>query len=133
MSVAIVDYNAGNVCSVTFALERLGVETCLTADPEKLLSAERVIFPGVGRAGAASKCLKESKLEQVIREIRAPFLGICVGFQLMCHSSEEDCTEGLKIFDLVVKKFPSSNDLKVPHMGWNKVTATGPLFSGVPL
>jgi len=117
MKVAIIKYNAGNIKSVLLALKRFGIEGNLTDDPEEILSADKVIFPGQGEASSAMKYLKERELDQVIRSIERPFLGICLGLQLLCSHSEEGNTECLGIFDAKVKKFPDT--LKVPHMGWN--------------
>jgi len=117
MKVAIIKYNAGNIKSVLLALKRFGIEGSLTDDPEEILSADKVIFPGQGEASSAMKYLKERELDQVIRSIEKPFLGICLGLQLLCSHSEEGNTECLGIFDAKVKKFPDT--LKVPHMGWN--------------
>lgn len=119
MKIAIVKYNAGNVQSVVFALNRLGIEPEITDDPEKLRAADKVIFPGVGEASSAMKYLKERGLDEVLRSLKQPFLGICLGMQLMCKHSEENDTECLGIFDLNLKKFPPKE--KVPHMGWNKI------------
>lgn len=117
MKVAIIKYNAGNIKSVMLALKRLGIEGILTDNPDEILAADRVIFPGQGEAKSAMKYLKERGLDKVIQSIERPFLGICLGLQLLCSHSEEGDTECLGIFDAKVKKFP--NDLKVPHMGWN--------------
>ena len=129
MKIAIVKYNAGNVLSVTHALRRLGIEPCLTDNPEELSTADKVIFPGVGEASTAMKYLREKKLDRILLELKQPFLGICLGLQLMCTHSEENDTDCLGIFDLRVKKFPAGQ--KVPHMGWNKVEMEDdPLFEG---
>jgi len=117
MKVAIIKYNAGNIKSVSLALKRFGIEGILTDDPEEILSADKVIFPGQGEASSAMKYLTERGLDTVIRSIEKPFLGICLGLQLLCSHSEEGDTDCLGIFDAQVKKFPE--DLKVPHMGWN--------------
>lgn len=117
MQVAVIKYNAGNIKSVMLALKRLGVEGNLTDNPDEILAADRVIFPGQGEAKSAMKYLKERGLDKVIQSIDKPFLGICLGLQLLCSHSEEGNTDCLGIFDANVKKFP--NDLKVPHMGWN--------------
>jgi glutamine amidotransferase len=117
MKVAIIKYNAGNIKSVLLALKRLGIEGNLTDNPDVILAADRVIFPGQGEAKSAMKYLKERGLDKVIQSIENPFLGICLGLQLLCSHSEEGDTECLGIFDAKVKKFP--NKLKVPHMGWN--------------
>lgn len=119
--IAIIDYNAGNIRSVLFALERLGVEPILTSDADVLHAADKIIFPGVGEAGTTMTYLKETGLADLIRDYKKPFLGICLGLQLMCKHSEEGDTDCLGIFDLSVKKFPSDMGLKVPHMGWNTV------------
>tara|TARA_R110001592_G_scaffold146888_2_gene371100 strand:- start:1112 stop:1696 length:585 start_codon:yes stop_codon:yes gene_type:complete len=130
MSVVIVDYNAGNVQSVTYALERLGVSPVLSADPEVIRSADRVIFPGVGEASTAMRFLKERKLDEVIKDLKQPVFGVCLGLQLMCTHSEENNTDCLGIFDVQVKKFEPT--LKVPQMGWNNLEhTTGPLFEGI--
>ncbi|KYG81811.1 imidazole glycerol phosphate synthase subunit HisH [Roseivirga echinicomitans] len=130
MSVVIVDYNAGNVQSVTYALERLGVSPQLSADPEVIRSADRVIFPGVGEASTAMRFLKERKLDEVIRDLKQPVFGVCLGLQLMCAHSEENNTDCLGIFNVQVKKFEPT--LKVPQMGWNNLEhTTGPLFKGI--
>ena len=136
VNVAVIKYNAGNIRSVLFALERLGVEATVTGEDAVIRQASHVIFPGVGAANSAMPYLQEHGLDQVIRSLTQPFLGICLGMQLMCSHSEEGDTECLGIFDLPVKKFqqPASGEkLKVPHMGWNKVQeAAAPLFSGLP-
>jgi len=130
MSVVIVDYNAGNVQSVTYALERLGVSPVLSANPEVIRSADRVIFPGVGEASTAMRFLKERKLDEVIKDLKQPVFGVCLGLQLMCTHSEENNTDCLGIFDVQVKKFEPT--LKVPQMGWNNLEHTiGPLFKGI--
>lgn len=129
MKIAIVKYNAGNVQSVTHALHRLGIEPCLTDDPQELSVADKIIFPGVGEASSAMKYLREKKLDKVLVSLKQPFLGICLGLQLMCTHSEENDTPCLGIFDLKVKRFPPGQ--KIPHMGWNRVDMKDdPLFSG---
>ncbi|MEO9954075.1 imidazole glycerol phosphate synthase subunit HisH [Nonlabens sp.] len=120
--IAIVKYNAGNIGSVTNALNRLGIENKVTDDPEELKAADKVIFPGVGEAGTAMNYLRERGLDQVIKELKQPVLGICLGMQLMCSHSEEGDTECLGIFDTTVKKFPATESMKVPHMGWNSLS-----------
>ncbi|PWJ44006.1 imidazole glycerol phosphate synthase subunit HisH [Sediminitomix flava] len=131
MKVAIVKYNAGNVQSVIYALNRLGIDPIVTDDPDELKSADKVIFPGVGEAASAMKYLKEKNLDTVIKELTQPVLGICLGLQLLCKHSEERDTECLGIFDVEVKRFPSS-DLKVPQIGWNRVfDLKSPLFKDV--
>jgi glutamine amidotransferase len=128
--IAIVKYNAGNIQSVKNAVERLGF-SCLVTDDETILkSAEKVIFPGVGEASSAMKYLKERKLDEVIKNLKQPVLGICLGQQLMCNFSEESDTECLGIFDVNVKKF--ENKEKVPHTGWNNLTnRNSELFNGI--
>lgn len=132
--VVIIKYNAGNIRSVDFALKRLGVDAVITDDPELILSAEKVIFPGVGEARNAMAYLREREMDKVLRKITRPFLGICLGQQLMCTFSEEGDTECLGIFDEVVKRFkPDQQHLKVPHMGWNAIhDLKGPLYKGIP-
>ena len=120
--IVIVRYNGGNIQSVENALKRLGTQAIVTDDPEEILSADKVIFPGVGEAKSAMAYLKERELDKVLRSIKQPFLGICLGQQLMCSHSEEGDTECLGIFDEKVKKFQAlDTGLKVPHMGWNCV------------
>jgi len=127
---AIVKYNAGNIRSVLLALERLGEQAVWTDDPAVLRSADRVIFPGVGEAASAMAYLKERGLDEVLRSLQQPVLGICLGLQLFCRHSEEGDTNCLGIFDVEVKKFSGMNGtLKVPHMGWNTLENTrGTLF-----
>ena len=120
MDLKIVNYGAGNIKSIQFAFQRLGFDAVLTADPEAILKADKVIFPGVGEASSAMRKLKESGLDALIPELKQPVLGICLGMQLMCNSTEEGDTIGLGIFDTDVKRF--SNEVKVPQMGWNTVT-----------
>jgi glutamine amidotransferase len=128
--VAILKYNAGNVQSVIYALQRLGVDPVLTDDAETLLKADKVIFPGVGAAGTTMEYLKERKLDEVIRNIKNPLLGICLGMQLLCKHSEENDTDCIGIFDVNVKVFPPKE--KVPHMGWNNlVNCKGQLFKNI--
>jgi len=130
MKIVIIKYNAGNIKSVLLALKRLGHEAILTDNPEEILSADRVIFPGQGEAKSAMAYLKERGLDEVIKQIKQPFLGICLGLQLLCAHSEEGDTACLGIFDAKVKKFPA--DLKVPHMGWNTVEqAQDSSFDGI--
>lgn len=128
--IAIVKYNAGNIKSVTLALQRLGVEAKLTDNPDELRAAEKVIFPGVGEAGSAMRYLKERALDKLLPTLKQPFLGVCLGLQLMCAHSEEGDTECLGIFPNQVKQFPPQD--KVPHMGWNLLERTEhPLFGGL--
>lgn len=128
--IAIIDYVAGNVKSVENAVRRLGFETIITSDFEEIRNAEKVIFPGVGEASTAMKYLKQTNLEKLIPTLKQPFLGICLGQQLLCDFSEEGATKCLGIFDLKVKEFPSTDI--VPHMGWNNLQKLqGPLFEGI--
>ena len=130
--IAIVDYEAGNIKSVTNALERLGVEYTLTADPDAIRAADKVILPGVGNAAAAMASLRAKGLEPVIRSLRQPVLGICVGMQLMCRRSEEGDVACMDIFDCEVKRFAPEPGIKVPHMGWNILAnISGKLFRGL--
>lgn len=132
MSLVIIDYNAGNVQSVTYALQRLGVEPVLSADPEVIQKADRVIFPGVGEASTAMRFLKERNLDKVIKSLKQPVFGVCLGQQLLCAHSEENNTDCLGIFDVKVKKFEPK--LKVPQMGWNNLeNMNSPLFNGIDL
>ncbi|MEH0155132.1 imidazole glycerol phosphate synthase subunit HisH [Limibacter armeniacum] len=132
MKVAIVKYNAGNIQSVIYALNRLGVDPIVTDDPEELNKADKVIFPGVGEASTAMRYLKERGLDKVIPALKQPVLGICLGLQLMCKHSEENDTECLGIFDVPVQRFPHQENVKVPQMGWNKIThLKEPLFKGL--
>jgi glutamine amidotransferase len=129
--IAIVKYNAGNIQSVRFALERLGKEAIWTDDPEVLQSASHVIFPGVGEASTAMHYLRERGLDTVISELKQPVLGICLGLQLFCAYSAENDTECMGIFNTEVRLF-KSDTLKVPHIGWNNITGLkGPLFNGI--
>ena len=132
MNVAIVKYNAGNIYSVVNALKRLGVNPLLTDSKEELCSADRVLFPGQGEAGTCMKYLKERGLDSVIRDLRQPVLGICVGQQLLCRHSEEGDTDCIGVFDVDVKKFkPTCHAEKVPAMGWNRLgNLKSGLFSG---
>jgi imidazole glycerol-phosphate synthase subunit HisH len=124
MKLSIVKYNAGNIQSVLFALERIGVEAQVTDDVEELKSSDKVIFPGVGEASTAMNYLKERKLDKVIQDLKQPVLGVCLGMQLMCNYSEENDTECLGIFEEQVKRFAPTNQVgsyKVPQIGWNKI------------
>ena len=119
--IAIIDYKMGNLRSVENALKRLGAEFCVTADPAVIRAADKVLLPGVGNAAEAMHNLREAGLVEVIRSLRRPVLGICVGMQVMCRHSEEGDVECLNIFDSRVKRFTPAPDLKVPHMGWNQI------------
>ena len=119
--VAIIDYKMGNLRSVENVLKRLGAEFCVTADAAVIRAADRVLLPGVGNAAEAMHNLREAGLVEVIRSLRRPVLGICVGMQVMCRHSEEGDTPCLGIFDSRVKRFEPTAELKVPHMGWNKI------------
>ena len=128
--IAILKYNAGNVTSVENAVKNLGYEVVITDDFEILKTADKVIFPGVGEASSAMKYLIEKGLDQVIRELKQPVLGICLGMQLMCNSSEEGDTQGLGIFNTKVLKFPPQGI--IPQMGWNNfISLKGKLFDGI--
>ena len=133
MNVAIVKYNAGNIYSVVNALRRMGIEPVLTDDAEQLMKADRVLFPGQGHAGEAMAYLKARRLDEVIRSLRQPVFGICVGQQLLCRHSEEGDTDCIGIFDAEVKRFqPQRHEDKVPCMGWNKIYDTrSPLMTGI--
>lgn len=122
MNLVIIKYNAGNIQSVSFALERLGLDFSITDDPEEIKKADRVIFPGVGEASTTMKYLRDKHLDQLIRDLKQPVLGICLGMQLMCRHSEENDTTCLGIFNETVKRFLPQVDLKVPHMGWNTLS-----------
>ena len=125
MNVAIIKYNAGNIFSVDCALRRIGVTAEITDDPEKISKADKVIFPGVGEASSAMTHLRHHRLDEVIRNLSQPLLGICIGQQLLCAHSEEGDTDCIGIFDVPVKRFqPSADGLKIPHMGWNRVKLT---------
>lgn len=133
MKVVIIKYNAGNIRSVQIALERLGISPEISDDPEVILSADKVIFPGVGEANSAMQYLNARGLDKVIVGIKQPFLGICLGMQLMCVHSEENDTKCLSIFDENVRKFKSNDvNIKIPQIGWNSITQLkSELFRGV--
>ena len=122
MKIAVIKYNAGNIRSVAFALERLGIDYSITDDVEKIKSADKVIFPGVGEASTTMRYLTEMKLDKLIINLKQPVLGICLGMQLMCKYSDENNTPCLGIFDETVKLFKPVQNQKVPHMGWNSLT-----------
>ncbi len=119
MKIAIINYGAGNIQSIIFAIERLGYHAVLSKDPTEIKAADKVIFPGVGEASYAMKMLKESGLDTLIPTLTQPVLGICLGMQLMCNHTQEGNTDGLGIFDVNVIKFTSK--VKVPQMGWNTI------------
>lgn len=131
MKIVIIDYGAGNIQSIKFAIKRLGHDAVLSHDAKEIASADKVIFPGVGEASSAMSKLEATGLDKVIPELKQPVLGICLGMQLMCSSSEEGNTRGLGIFDLDVVKFPGT--VKVPQIGWNQIADLGTdLFQGIP-
>lgn len=130
MNLTIIKYNAGNVRSVTNALHRLGVEPLVSDDPDEIRKADKIIFPGVGEASTAMQYLRKTGLDSLIPTLTQPFLGICLGLQLMCAHTDENNTDCLGIFPLTVKRFPDS--MKVPHMGWNDISSLkGPLMKGL--
>lgn len=131
MDIAIIKYNAGNIYSVAFALKRLGINPVITADKELIQKADKVIFPGVGEAYTTMEYLKEHKMTELIRNLKQPVLGVCLGMQLMCRHSEEGNADCLGIFDVDVKRFISNqHEEKVPHMGWNTISdLRGGLFT----
>jgi imidazole glycerol-phosphate synthase subunit HisH len=136
MNIIIIKYNAGNIMSVDYALQRLGVKPEVTDDHDLIRAADKVIFPGVGEASTTMRYLKENKLDQLIPDLKQPVLGICLGLQLMCLHTEEGDTACLGIFDETVRKFNPSNGntgkLKVPHMGWNTIyNLKSDLFPGI--
>lgn len=141
MGVAIIKYNAGNIQSVLFAMERIGVDAEVTDDKEKISSADKVIFPGVGEAGSAMAYLLERNLDKVISELKQPVLGICVGMQLLCQYSEENNTTCIGVVPISLKKFKTdingnrseqNNMIKVPQIGWNSIyDLKSPLFNGI--
>ena len=130
MKIVIINYGAGNIQSIMFAIERLGYKAVLSNNPDEIKAADKVIFPGVGEASYAMKMLKESGLDTLIPTLKQPVLGICLGMQLMCNKSEEGNTKGLGIFDVDVIKFTSK--VKVPQMGWNQIyNLKSDLFKGI--
>ena len=132
MKIAIIDYKAGNIKSVEAALQQLGCQTVLTKSHDIIKSADKVIFPGVGNAGAAMEALRAEKLDALIPTLRQPVLGICLGMQLMCRHSEEEDADALGIFDVDVVKFDPTNGEKIPHMGWNQIyDLQTPLYQGI--
>ena len=130
MKIVIIDYGAGNIQSIQFALQRLGFEGFLSSNIQEIQSADKVIFPGVGEASSAMKKLRESGLDKIIPSLKQPVLGICLGMQLMCNSSEEGNTIGLNVFNVDIVKF--TNKVKVPQMGWNTIyNLKSKLFEGI--
>ena len=130
MNLVIIDYGAGNIKSLQFAFDRIGASAKLSKDVDEIVSADKVIFPGVGEANYAMTKLRESKLDLVIPTLKQDVLGICLGMQLLCQSSEEGNTKGLGVFESDVKRF--SNGLKVPQMGWNTIlNLKSPLFENL--
>ena len=133
MNLAIIKYNAGNIQSVMNALERLGFQAQVTDEAEKIKSADKVIFPGVGEASSAMKSLQQNKLDQLIRDLKQPVLGICVGMQLLCRHSDENNTGCLGIVPVQVKKFQATDpSLKITQVGWNNIyDLKSPLFKNI--
>ena len=133
MKTVIIKYNAGNIQSVLYALERLGVSAMVTDSMEEINTADKVIFPGVGEASTAMQYLRERNLDTLIKNLKQPVLGICLGMQLMCTHSTENNTSCLGIFDEQVKQFETSDpSIKIPQMGWNTIAALKtPLFKGI--
>ena len=130
MKLSIVNYGAGNIKSIQFAFQRLGIDAILTNNPEEIKASEKVIFPGVGEASSAMLKLKQTGLDKLIPQLTQPVLGICLGMQLMCNHTEEGNTDGLGIFDVNVKRF--SSQVKVPQMGWNTISnLKSGLFNGL--
>jgi glutamine amidotransferase len=133
MKTVIIKYNAGNISSVLFALERIGVRATVSDSIDKIISADRVIFPGVGEASSAMKYLQSKNLDSVIPSLTQPVLGICIGMQLMCSFSEENNVKCLGIFDEQVRRFPEKAGFKIPQTGWNTLdNLKSPLFDGLP-
>ena len=134
MNLAIIKYNAGNIQSVLYALERLGVQAIVTDKTEEILSADKVIFPGVGEASSAMQSLRENRLDELIPQLKQPVLGICVGMQLLCAHSEENNTDCLNIVPIQVKKFRTTEaTLKIPQVGWNNIyDLKSKLFRNIP-
>lgn len=130
MKIVIIDYGSGNIQSVKFAVERLGLGAKLSKEPSEILSADKIIFPGVGRADYAMKEIRKARLDKIIPALKQPVLGICLGMQLMCEYTEEGNTHGLGIFPLTVKRFDDT--VKVTHVGWNTITGLKfGLFEGI--
>ncbi|EMQ95057.1 MAG: imidazole glycerol phosphate synthase subunit HisH [Xanthomarina sp.] len=130
LKLVIIDYGAGNIKSIQFALKRLGVEALLSNKPTEILTADKIIFPGVGEASSAMNMLKKKGLDLLLPQLKQPVLGICLGMQLLCNHTEEGNTKGLGVFDVSIKRF--SNQVKVPQMGWNTITnLKSKLFNGI--
>jgi len=130
MKIVIIDYGAGNIQSIKFAVQRLGFDAVLSSSEAEIKAADKVIFPGVGEASSAMRMLRQSKLDLLIPTLKQPVLGICLGMQLMCAKSEEGDTIGLGIFDAPVIKF--NNSVKVPQIGWNQISElSSPLFKDI--
>jgi glutamine amidotransferase len=121
MKIAVIKYNAGNIQSLSFALERLQIDFTITGDHEEIKASDKVIFPGVGEASTTMQYLREHKLDKIIKDLKQPVLGICLGMQLLCAHSEENNTTCIGLFDEKVKRFIPTGDFKVPHMGWNTI------------
>lgn len=126
MNVVIIKYNAGNIFSVLYALKRIGIEAVVTDDFDTIKNADKVIFPGVGEASSAMTYLIEKGLDKLIKELKQPVLGICIGMQLLCRHSEEGNVDCMGIFDVDVKRFDNTlnQEMKIPHMGWNTISTT---------
>ncbi len=132
MKTAIIKYNAGNIQSVMYALDRIGADYVWTDDPDTIKTADKVIFPGVGEASTAMKYLRERKLDLLIKDLKQPVLGTCVGMQLLCRHSQENDTEAIGVFDVAVQRFAQTPNLKVPHTGWNTIfDYKSPLTKGI--
>jgi glutamine amidotransferase len=132
MEIAVIDYKGGNVQSVLFALDRLGVRATLTADPEAIRRADKILFPGEGEAASAMQELRAQGLDQLLPTLTQPFLGICLGMQLLGQHSEENNADLLGILPFDVVRFPTNPGFKVPHMGWNTLQQLrSPLFAGL--
>lgn len=124
MKIAIIKYNAGNVASVMYALDRIGMNYSWTDEEEEIRTADKVIFPGVGEASTAMAYLREKQLDRLIPTLKQPVLATCIGMQLLCKHSEENDTTCMGVFDVAIKRFQST-DLKIPHVGWNSIEAQG--------
>ncbi len=132
MNIVLLKYNAGNIRSVLYALERLGIPATVTDNQEQIQNADKVIFPGVGEASSAMRYLRANNLDKVILNLKQPVLGICLGMQLMCKHSEENDADCLGIFDMKVKRFKAPPPLKIPQVGWNNIyNFSSPLLNGI--